>query len=224
MGRSLPLADVYAPGGMGCTRKWTAGEAFPGPAATDPSLVPKTLTIQAPPPPSSYGGGSGGEPQTNQVPPGMPTPSGAPTKPYDGKKPNGCPESVWKWEADIRAAAEKNGVDPDLLRALVHSESGGNAGAVSRVGAVGLCQIMPATGRALGVSTQEGLLNPQRNLDAGARYLAGCLKRNNGNVALALAAYNAGQGNVNKYHGIPRFPETQNYVRVVIGRMNRYKS
>lgn len=114
----------------------------------------------------------------------------------------------------IQAAAEKNGVDPYLLTALVRQESAFHSGAVSSVGAVGYGQLMPATAEELGVNA----LRPSENLDGAARYLSWQLARwgtNGKGVQLALASYNAGAGVVAHYGGVPPYPETQHYVRVI---------
>ena len=113
------------------------------------------------------------------------------------------------------AAARKNGVNPALLGALVWSESGFNARAVSGAGARGLVQLMPATARGLGVDP----MNPAQALDGGARYLKQQLNSFGGRTDFALAAYNAGPSAVRKYGGVPPYRETQNYVRTVQARM-----
>lgn len=107
-----------------------------------------------------------------------------------------------------RKVAKEEGIREDLFLGLVYQESRFNACARSPVGAFGLTQLMPDTARELGVNQY----NVEQNLRGGARYLATQLKRYNGNENLALAAYNAGAGNVNKYHGIPPFKETNTYV------------
>lgn len=104
-------------------------------------------------------------------------------------------------------------IDPYLVLAVIHQESGGNSKAVSSAGAEGLMQLMPQTAADLGVSNA---FNPQQNIKGGIAYLAYLLKLFKGNVAWALAGYNAGPGAVEYYHGIPPYPETQNYVKDVM--------
>lgn len=116
------------------------------------------------------------------------------------------------YQAAIKAA-ERNGVPPDLFLKLVRQESGFKPRAVSHAGAMGLAQLMPGTAEYLGVSDPY---DPLQNLDGGARYLREQLDTF-GEPSLALAAYNAGPGNVRKYGGIPPFEETQNYVRSILG-------
>jgi hypothetical protein len=112
----------------------------------------------------------------------------------------------------VREAAERHHVDAALIRAVIETESNWNSGAVSRRGAGGLMQLIPTTAQRFGASD---LFNPQQNIDAGVRYLKTLLERYNGNLDLALAAYNAGEGAVDRAHGIPAFRETRNYVHKV---------
>ncbi|MDA8346072.1 MAG: transglycosylase SLT domain-containing protein [Thermaerobacter sp.] len=113
----------------------------------------------------------------------------------------------------VRSLSAVYGVDPYLIMAVIRQESGGNSKAVSSAGAVGLMQLMPQTAADLGVTDP---LNPQQNVRGGIAYLAYLLKLFNGNVAWALAGYNAGPGAVEYYHGIPPYPQTQNYVRNIL--------
>lgn len=122
----------------------------------------------------------------------------------------------------IRQAAQTHGIAEGLIKAVMHTESGFNSNARSPVGAQGLMQLMPATAQRFKVSNA---FDPQQNIFGGAKYLSWLLKRFNGNTQLALAAYNAGEGNVDKYGGIPPFRETQDYVRRVSSRYsNLYSS
>src|SRR5229473_4254928 len=113
-------------------------------------------------------------------------------------------------DAAIDKAASRHNVDPNLVRALVKVESNFNPNAVSRKGAMGLMQLMPQTARQLNVSNP---FNPEENVDAGVRHLKQLLENYGGDVKLSLAAYNAGSGAVARSAGIPRYAETQNYVR-----------
>jgi soluble lytic murein transglycosylase-like protein len=123
--------------------------------------------------------------------------------------------------AEILEAAARYAVDPLLIAAIVEAESSFNPSAVSAVGAVGLMQLMPETAEELGASSS---VDPQDNLDAGARYLGQLLRRYDGNVALALAAYNAGPGNVERFgDSIPPFRETQRYVERVLSRYLQHR-
>lgn len=113
-------------------------------------------------------------------------------------------------DAAITMAAARHNVDPNLVRAMVKVESNFNPNAVSRKGAMGLMQLMPSTARELKV---QNPFDPQQNIDAGVRHLKQLLESYGGDVKLTLAAYNAGSGAVARSAGVPRYAETQNYVR-----------
>lgn len=121
---------------------------------------------------------------------------------------------------EIAAAAASTGVDIALLRAVIHAESAFNPMALSNKGAQGLMQLMPGTAGDLGVSDA---FNAAENIEGGARYLAQLLKDFNGDVKLAAAAYNAGEGAVQKYGGVPPYDETQVYVQRVQQLRDRYQ-
>jgi len=112
----------------------------------------------------------------------------------------------------INEMAKKYDVDPKLIHSIIQHESNYNPNATSHAGAKGLMQIMPLNFEAYGITNPY---DPKQNIEAGTRMIKANLRQYNGNVELALAAYNAGSGNVKKYGGIPPFKETQNYVRKV---------
>ena len=118
----------------------------------------------------------------------------------------------------LAKAGSEHNVDEDLLASVVKAESGGNAHAVSHAGARGLMQLMPGTAQQLGVSNSFA---PDENVRGGTAYFDGLLTRYHDNIALALAAYNAGPEAVDRYHGIPPYRETRLYVARVIHEFNR---
>ena len=117
----------------------------------------------------------------------------------------------------VQQASRKHGLDPRLVGALVHVESAYQTQARSPKGALGLMQIMPATGARYGVGSTRELLDPATNIDVGARYLRDLNEMFDGRVDLVLAAYNAGEGAVKRYgNRIPPYRETQDYVRRIL--------
>lgn len=116
----------------------------------------------------------------------------------------------------IADSASRNGVDANLVKAVVKAESGFRTDAVSKTGAQGLMQLMPSTAASLGVSDP---FDPAQNIEAGTKYLKSQIDRF-GSTELALAAYNSGPGNVVKYGGVPPFTETRNYVSRVMGYLD----
>jgi soluble lytic murein transglycosylase-like protein len=112
----------------------------------------------------------------------------------------------------VREAAERHQVDPALVRAVIETESNWNPTAISRKGALGLMQLIPTTAQRFGANDA---FSPKQNVEAGVSYLKTLLERYNGNLDLALAAYNAGEGAVDRAHGVPSFRETRNYVQRV---------
>ena len=118
----------------------------------------------------------------------------------------------------ILEAGQKQGVDPRFIHAVIWQESKYKVEARSHAGAQGLMQLMPATAKRFGCEHPD---NPEENITAGTKYLSWLLKRFAGNVELALAAYNAGEGSVDKYDGIPPYNETQNYVKIISQRYGK---
>jgi soluble lytic murein transglycosylase-like protein len=126
-----------------------------------------------------------------------------------------------EYENIISTCATKYGVNPCLIKAVIHAESGYNPKAVSRKGASGLMQLMPDTARSLKVSNS---LDPKDNVEGGVKYLRFLLDTFRGDVSLAVAAYNAGLNKVARYGGIPPYNETRTYVNRVLAYMQSYQS
>lgn len=125
------------------------------------------------------------------------------------------------YQAEIAEAARRHGVDEAVIRAIMHAESAYNPNALSRAGAQGLMQLMPATARRFGVTNA---FDPRQNIDGGVRYLAWLLRRFNGDLTLASAGYNAGEGAVDKHKGVPPYNETRRYVERVRVLADRYRA
>jgi soluble lytic murein transglycosylase-like protein len=130
------------------------------------------------------------------------------------------PLQLIAFQDSINTASRKFGVDPALVRAVIHAESAFRPTAKSKQGALGLMQLMPATAKDMGV---VNVLSPEENINGGVRYLAWLLQKTSGNTTLATAAYNAGPGAVERHNGIPPYEETRTYVKRVKILHDRYR-
>jgi soluble lytic murein transglycosylase-like protein len=129
--------------------------------------------------------------------------------------------SIQRYASMIEAAAQFHGVDSALVHAVISAESGYNPAALSKAGARGLMQLMPATAQRYGV---QNIMDPQQNIQGGVKYLRDLLQMFSGNMELAVAAYNAGENAVIRYgHKVPPYTETVNYVPKVLGFYNRFR-
>jgi len=146
----------------------------------------------------------------------LPLPQPRPLRPVLGTLQACDPISPGSFDSQIRAEANRQGVAPDLLRAVISTESAFVPCAVSDKGAMGLMQLMPGTATAMGVSNP---MDPDDNLRGGVRYLGQLLERYGGDLRLALSAYNAGPALVDKFGDVPPIPETQNYVREILRKL-----
>jgi len=137
-----------------------------------------------------------------------------------GIKPsNGSLNRIEKFDNIIEEAAKEYGVNKNIIKSVIMTESAGNHKAVSSAKAKGLMQLMDSTASDLGVRNS---FDPSENINGGTKYLAQMLRQYGGDLKLALAAYNAGPGNVDKYNGIPPFEETQSYITKVMGYINHF--
>ena len=134
---------------------------------------------------------------------------------------NAAPPAPEELEMMIQNQASQQGVDANLLKAVIKNESNFNPKAVSPVGAQGLMQLMPGTAAGLGVKNS---FNPAQNIEGGAKYLKNLLQKYEQSVPKALAAYNAGPGAVDKYNGIPPYKETTQYVQKVMNSYQAYQN
>lgn len=128
---------------------------------------------------------------------------------------------ITQYMGHIKQAAVKYNLPPELIAGVIYQESRGNPTATSHCGAMGLMQLMPETAARLGVKNP---FDPADNINGGAKYIRQMLDKFNGRVEFAVAAYNAGPGNVMKYNGIPPFRETQDYVPKVLGYAENFKA
>ena len=118
-----------------------------------------------------------------------------------------------KYDGIILKSSQRHNIDPALVKAVIMTESSMNANAVSKKGAKGLMQLMPETAKSLGVTNGA---HPKQNIEAGTRYLKYLIDAYDGNIRIALAAYNAGPGTVNRYKGVPPYKETRSYIKKVL--------
>jgi len=137
--------------------------------------------------------------------------------PIDAQGPRFTPQI----ESLITKYAATNGLDSDVVRAVVQQESSGNPREESAAGAQGLMQLMPETGKLYGVTDP---FDPEQNISAGTRHLSNLMREFKNDLPTALAAYNAGSGAVRKAGGIPNYPETKDYVRKITDMVERVKS
>ncbi len=197
--------------------------APPGPplaaaVSTAPEHAPPPLLAAAPSPPTPAPQAAtppqtpAPEPAANQSPPALPAPEFL--LPLDFEE-HGIPEAPFG--TLIYQMASRYKLNPYLVAAVVQVESAFNPRAISRKGARGLMQLLPATARRFGLPRKKDLFNPQKNLEAGIKYLKWLSERFSGDAARVLAAYNAGEGAVDRFGGVPPYQETRDYVTRIFG-------
>jgi len=125
-----------------------------------------------------------------------------------------------RYDNIILTTSERHNVDPALVKAIIMTESSTDTDAVSETGAIGLMQIMPETAKSLGVKNSA---HPEQNIEAGTKYLSYLIDEYDGNLEIALAAYNAGTGTVKRYNGIPPYEGTRSFIKKVLAYYNVYK-
>jgi soluble lytic murein transglycosylase-like protein len=217
-----------------------------GPPATppaQPAIAPPALQTPAPPastPPAPVAAPKPAEPPT-QTPVSTASPAPTPTLKAEAPALHPAPPPTDEVERLRKAAdllvkvnealgaprspygkiiydiAIRHSINPHLVAALIHVESAFNPRAVSPMGAYGLMQLLPETARRFGLTRKKDLFNPKKNLEAGVRYLKWLTDRFNGDAQKILAAYNAGEGAVEKFGGVPPYQETQSYVQKIFG-------
>ncbi len=212
-------------------RKMT-GESLPN---TAPAVrAPKSaLPVNAPAPGAVTGSGTAqpvdnasatkeaaANPSSVNTQTAKPTPKAAEPQPQTVRPKKGIAGRLTAYEAAIREAAEKHNLDPNLIRAVIASESAGNARAQSSKNAKGLMQLIDSTATDMGATN---IWDPRENILAGAKYLQQLLNRFGGDVDTALASYNAGPGAVEKHGGIPPFKETKEYVQKVKNYLQHFQ-
>ncbi len=196
-GQAAPAVSTPASAAPEFAKALTTAQAQP--SATGPTLLPDGSTVPAPP--ASLG----------PLPPLPVAPGAQDVVPL----PRTASADV---DALIQKYAAQSGLAPALVRAVIKTESDGNPRCVSRAGAMGLMQLMPENVKEDGIANP---FDPEQNIAAGTKQLAGLMAQYKGNLDLALAGYNAGPGNVHKYGGVPPFTETQNYIRRVRAAMEK---
>jgi soluble lytic murein transglycosylase-like protein len=211
----LPVAPPVAPP-EAAVLPAAAPQAPPAETPTPPVETPKAVPAETPEAPKVQ--------QHPQTEPADPAPAASPKKPSRPRNPSlDFDESLGKPKApfaeQIYEVAVRHAINPHLVAALVHVESAFNPRAVSRKGACGLMQLLPETARRFGLKKKKEIFDPVKNLEAGVRYLKWLTKRFNGDVQRVLAAYNAGEGAVDRFGGIPPYRETQQYVRKIFGML-----
>lgn len=196
--------------------------AAPEAAATTPAEAPQApaeetaKTAEAHPPAQQAGPAPAPPPPAEPAPAAVQKPKPQPRRPtLDFDETLGVPTSPYG--KLIYEVAVRHAVNPHLVAAVIHVESSFNPRAISRKGACGLMQLLPDTARRFGLKKKKEIFDPAKNLEAGVKYLKWLTRRFDGDVQRVLAAYNAGEGAVDRFGGIPPYRETRNYVQKIFG-------